>query len=95
MSCHLCRSVKSFAEEFKKRGQPLHVLLNNGGDFSPPNATTEDGFEYLTGVNYMVSTAPVSSSTCLVLTKKLKFKHIMTGAAQYVVDCRLPPLSEI
>jgi NAD(P)-dependent dehydrogenase (short-subunit alcohol dehydrogenase family) len=48
------RSVKNFADEFKKRNQPLHVLMNNGGDFSPPDAMTEDGFEYLTGVNYMV-----------------------------------------
>jgi len=30
----------------------VHVLLNNGGDFSPPDNPTEDGFEYLTGVNY-------------------------------------------
>ena len=49
------RSVKAFADEFKKRNQPLHVLMNNGGDFSPPDAVTEEGFEYLTGVNYMVS----------------------------------------
>jgi NAD(P)-dependent dehydrogenase (short-subunit alcohol dehydrogenase family) len=49
------RSVKAFADEFKKRNQPLHVLMNNGGDFSPPDAITEEGFEYLTGVNYMVS----------------------------------------
>jgi NAD(P)-dependent dehydrogenase (short-subunit alcohol dehydrogenase family) len=47
------KSVKAFADEFKKRNQPLHVLMNNGGDFSPPDAITEEGFEYLTGVNYM------------------------------------------
>lgn len=52
------RSVKAFADEFKKRNQPLHVLMNNGGDFSPPDAVTEEGFEYLTGVNYMVSRLP-------------------------------------
>ena len=39
------RSVHKFAEEFKKRKQPLNVLLNNGGDFSPPDNVTEDGFE--------------------------------------------------
>lgn len=47
--------MKAFADEFIKRGEPLHVLLCNGGDFSPPDAVTEDGFEYLTGVNFMVS----------------------------------------
>ena len=58
------RSVKAFADEFKKRNQPLHVLMNNGGDFSPPDAITEEGFEYLTGVNYMVSTPGMAC--CLI-----------------------------
>lgn len=37
--------MHKFAEELKKRGGNVSVLLNNGGDFSPPDNPTEDGFE--------------------------------------------------
>lgn len=37
--------MHKFAEELKKRGGYVSVLLNNGGDFSPPDNPTEDGFE--------------------------------------------------
>ena len=67
------RSVKAFADEFKKRNQPLHVLMNNGGDFSPPDAITEEGFEYLTGVNYMVCTP--GPAWCKVLGRCSKDRH--------------------
>ena len=67
------RSVKAFADEFKKRNQPLHVLMNNGGDFSPPDAITEEGFEYLTGVNYMVSTP--GPAWCKVLGRCSRDRH--------------------
>lgn len=43
-----CRSMRAFAEEYKKRGWPLNVLLNNAAIQSPKGkrgAKTEDGFE--------------------------------------------------
>ena len=67
------RSVKAFADEFKKRNQPLHVLMNKGGDFSPPDAITEEGFDHLTGVNSMVS--PPGVTWCRVLRCCSKDQH--------------------
>ena len=43
-----CRSMRAFAEEYKKRGWPLNVLLNNAAIQSPKGkrgTKTEDGFE--------------------------------------------------
>ena len=43
-----CRSVKQFTDEYKKKGYPLHVLLNNAAIQSPKGkrgAKTEEGFE--------------------------------------------------
>lgn len=45
---HFCRSVKQFTDEYKKKGYPLHVLLNNAAIQSPKGkrgAKTEEGFE--------------------------------------------------
>jgi len=47
------RSIKAFADEFKSRGYPLHCLINNAGLQTPPDGTTEDGFELLMGINYL------------------------------------------
>ena len=49
------RSVKAFAEEYKRRGYPLHVLLNNAGIQSPKGyrrQKTEDGFEVGVSSNF-------------------------------------------
>lgn len=46
------RSVKSFADGFLKRKQPLYILINNAGLFVPENETTPDGFEVLFGTNH-------------------------------------------
>ncbi len=43
--CIRCRSVHKFAQEFMRRNQQLHVLVNNAGEFVPEDQVTEDGFE--------------------------------------------------
>lgn len=48
ITCADCRSVKQFTDEYKKKGYPLHVLLNNAAIQSPKGkrgAKTEEGFE--------------------------------------------------
>ncbi|ELR16609.1 shortchain dehydrogenase/reductase SDR, putative [Acanthamoeba castellanii str. Neff] len=47
------QSVRDFAEEFKQKRQPLHLLINNAGIYSPPYGETKDGFESQFGVNYL------------------------------------------
>lgn len=46
-------SVQKFVNEFKKKGIPLHILVNNAGIMFPPYGTTEDGFERQFGVNHL------------------------------------------
>lgn len=47
-----CSSIRSFADEFKKRQYPLHVLVNNAGVFIPPTDRTEENFEVTLGINH-------------------------------------------
>lgn len=46
------KSVKSFADEFLSRNLPLHILINNAGEFVPKDNMTEDGFEVTIGTNH-------------------------------------------
>ncbi|KAJ7392997.1 hypothetical protein OS493_008244 [Desmophyllum pertusum] len=46
-------SIRTFVTNFKKKGLPLHVLVNNAGIMFPPYETTEDGFELQFGVNHI------------------------------------------
>ncbi|XP_028995279.1 dehydrogenase/reductase SDR family member on chromosome X isoform X2 [Betta splendens] len=46
-------SVRRFAQTFKVRGLPLHVLVNNAGTMLVPERQTEDGFEFHFGLNYL------------------------------------------
>ncbi len=45
-------SVRSCAEQFLARGEPLHVLINNGG-VAGARGITKDGFELAFGVNHL------------------------------------------
>jgi NAD(P)-dependent dehydrogenase (short-subunit alcohol dehydrogenase family) len=45
-------SVRSCAEEFLSRGEPLHILVNNAG-LAGQRGTTKDGFETTFGVNHL------------------------------------------
>ncbi|XP_054656495.1 dehydrogenase/reductase SDR family member on chromosome X [Dunckerocampus dactyliophorus] len=47
------KSVRHFAETFKSRGLPLHVLVNNAGTMLVPERQTEDGFEFHFALNYL------------------------------------------
>lgn len=45
-------SIRSFADAFKERDLPLHVLVNNAGVFIPPTDRTEEDFEVTLGINH-------------------------------------------
>jgi len=45
-------SVRTCAEQFLARGEPLHVLINNGG-VAGQRGITADGFELAFGVNHL------------------------------------------
>ncbi|XP_033217576.1 retinol dehydrogenase 13-like [Belonocnema kinseyi] len=47
------KSIRQFAERFKKEFKELHVLINNAGVMNCPQATTKDGIEMQLGVNHM------------------------------------------
>ncbi|KAM6892682.1 polyprenol dehydrogenase isoform 2-T2 [Lycodopsis pacificus] len=47
------KSVRQFAQAFKDRGLPLHVLVNNAGTMMVPERQTEDGFEFHFMLNYL------------------------------------------
>lgn len=46
-------SVRSFAEEFRKKYSRLDILMNNAGIMTSPYALTEDGFESQMGTNHL------------------------------------------
>eukprot|EP00026_Physarum_polycephalum_P014441 Phypoly_transcript_14955.p1 GENE.Phypoly_transcript_14955~~Phypoly_transcript_14955.p1 ORF type:complete len:294 (+),score=41.39 Phypoly_transcript_14955:100-882(+) len=47
------KSIREFAEEFKNKQYPLHVLINNAGVYKPPLMRTEEGHELQFGVNHL------------------------------------------
>ncbi|XP_023152970.2 dehydrogenase/reductase SDR family member on chromosome X [Amphiprion ocellaris] len=47
------KSVRQFAQTFRDRGLPLHVLVNNAGTMLVPERQTEDGFEFHFCLNYL------------------------------------------
>jgi len=47
------KSVRKFAEEFKKSHTRLDLLINNAGVMVPPYSKTVDGFELQMGTNHM------------------------------------------
>lgn len=47
------KSVRNFADEFKRTHQKLDILINNAGIMVPPFAKTAEGFESQMGVNYL------------------------------------------
>ncbi|XP_037368653.1 dehydrogenase/reductase SDR family member on chromosome X isoform X2 [Talpa occidentalis] len=47
------RSIRQFVQKFKKKGLPLHVLVNNAGVMMVPERKTRDGFEEHFGLNYL------------------------------------------
>lgn len=53
LDCNSLDSVRQFAADFKAKGLPLHVLVNNAGIMACPWATTQDGFESQFGVCHL------------------------------------------
>jgi len=56
MILNLCdhKSVRSFVTEYKSKGYPLHVLINNAGVMNVPNfERTVDGIESTLAANHM------------------------------------------
>lgn len=47
------KSVRAFAAAFKKKGLPLHVLVNNAGVMQHARLLTEDGNEMTLQANYL------------------------------------------
>jgi NAD(P)-dependent dehydrogenase (short-subunit alcohol dehydrogenase family) len=46
-------SIRAFAERFRRRGLPLHILVANAGVMSPRDERTADGFEIHQGVKFL------------------------------------------
>ena len=46
-------SVRSAAEEFKKKSKTLNILINNAGVMATPEGKTVDGFETQFGTNHL------------------------------------------
>ena len=46
-------SVRTFAREFSRRYQQLHVLINNAGTYHHTRQETAEGFEKTIGINYL------------------------------------------
>ena len=46
-------SVRSAAEEFKRRSKTLNILINNAGVMATPEGKTADGFETQFGTNHL------------------------------------------
>jgi NAD(P)-dependent dehydrogenase (short-subunit alcohol dehydrogenase family) len=47
------QSVRDFSKEFKSRGIPIHVLVNNAGVMAPSLQKSADGYELTFAVNHL------------------------------------------
>ena len=53
MDLNSLNSVRSAAEEFKKKSKTLNILINNAGVMATPEGKTVDGFETQFGTNHL------------------------------------------
>ncbi len=72
-------SVKNLAEEFKKKYNQLHILINNAGIFNSKIISTEDGYESTFAIDYLShfllteilldiikKSAPIANNQCII-----------------------------
>lgn len=96
-------SIKNFVSEFKSKYKNLDVLVNNAGATArfklPPNAKTNDGFEYFFGVNHLGTFAltgllfDVLSETARIVTvsslshkqAKMHFDNLLANRSRMVL----------
>jgi len=69
-------SVKTFADEFTQKHAELHLLINNAGIMTPPQAFTAEGYESQFGVNFLGHFA--LTGYLYQLLKKTKDSRIVT-----------------
>jgi len=48
------KSVDKFVAEYKERGLPIHILLNNAAVMVPPFTLSADGLELQFATNHLV-----------------------------------------
>jgi NAD(P)-dependent dehydrogenase (short-subunit alcohol dehydrogenase family) len=73
------KSVKSFADDFKKAYDKLDILINNAGIMMCPYAKTEDGFEIQMGTNHLGHFA--LTGHLMPLLKKTKGSRIVATSS--------------
>ena len=64
------KSIQGFAEEFIKKYDSLHLLINNAGVMLPPYRLTKDGFELQFGTNHLGHFALTGRLLPLLLSTK-------------------------
>jgi NAD(P)-dependent dehydrogenase (short-subunit alcohol dehydrogenase family) len=47
------KSIKDFADQYRRNHDHLHILINNAGVMIPPYRKTKDGFESQFGTNHL------------------------------------------
>ena len=76
-------SVRSFAEEYKKTGKPIHVLLCNAGIMMGPQRKSVDGIDLQVATNYLghFLLCTLLKDT-LIASAPARFVHVSSIAAR-------------
>ncbi|MGD9899988.1 MAG: SDR family NAD(P)-dependent oxidoreductase [Calditrichaceae bacterium] len=78
------KSVRKFAESFKKEFSQLDLLINNAGVMIPPYAITTDGFELQMGTNHFGHFALTGLlMDMLKSTKNARIVNVSSAAHRY------------
>src|SRR4029077_15807033 len=77
-------SVKTFADEYKRRYSRLDRLINNAGVMIPPYSKTTNGFELQFGTNHLGHFALTAQLLDLLnKTKDSRVVNVSSGAHRY------------
>jgi NAD(P)-dependent dehydrogenase (short-subunit alcohol dehydrogenase family) len=78
------KSVKEFADTFKKKYNRLDLLINNAGVMIPPYSKTKDGFELQFGTNHLGHFALTGLLIDPILkTEGSRIVNVSSGAHRY------------